>query len=167
GGDRAPRGEVLREDRRGQAELDRVRPPERLVEIRDAVEGGHGPEHLLAREVCVVAYALEDGRRNHEAVLVSAAAAGDHRAALRAAALDRGEDVAELRLVDDRPDLGLGIRRIADLAAGDAVEEPAAEVVVDRVLDVDSPRRRALLAGRPEGAGVGGFDGGVELRVRE
>ena len=40
-----------------------------------------------------------------------------------------------------------------------------AELVVDAVLDVDAPGRRALLAGRPERAGVGGLDGAVEVGV--
>src|SRR5881397_1866684 len=52
-------------------------------------------------------------------------------------------------------------------SSSDPLEELAAEVVVDLVLDIDASRRRALLPGRPEGAGVGRLDGGIELRVGE
>ena len=75
------------------------------------------------------------------------------------------EDVVHLLLVHERADLGLGIGRIADLAALDALQQPAAELVVDRRLDVDAPRRGALLARRPERARVGGLDRTAEVGV--
>ena len=39
------------------------------------------------------------------------------------------------------------------------------EVVVGLVLYVDPARGRALLSGRPEGAGIGRFHGAVEVGV--
>ena len=143
----------------------RVRPLDRLVERREAVERRHGAEDLLARELGVVGEALEHGRRDQVAVVVGALAAREHGAALGRAPLDRGEDLLHRALVDDRPDLRLGVGRIADLAGRDAREQLLAERVVDGVLDEDAPRRRALLARRPERAGVRRLDRPVELGV--
>ena len=86
-------------------------------------------------------------------------------AALLPSALDRVGHLRELRLVDDRPDLDLRIERVADLPAGDALEQSVAELVVDAVLHVDAPRCRALLARRPESAGVGRLRRPAEVGV--
>ena len=80
---------------------------ERLVEIGEAVEGRDRPEDLLAREESVVGEALEQRRREQVGLVVQALAAREHRAAVGLAALDAREDLRQLALVDDRPDLGL------------------------------------------------------------
>ena len=144
----------------------RVRPLDRLVEGGEPVERRDRAEHLLAGEVRVVGDVLEDGRRDEVALAVAALASRQHRAALVAPPLDRGEDVVARALADERADLGLRVGRVADLARGDAREELLAEGVVHGLLDEDPPRRGALLAGRPERARVGGLDGAVELGVR-
>jgi hypothetical protein len=81
------------------------------------------------------------------------------------AAGDAGKHLVELLLVHDRPtSVGRvgGVRRRRHGRSGRA---GARELVVDAVLDVDAPGGRALLAGRPERAGVGGLDRAVEVGV--
>src|SRR5207248_10902856 len=124
-------------------------------------------EHLLAREEAFVAHVFEDRRRDQVAVVVDAYPAREHGAALLPAALDRSNDVVELALVDDRTDLDVRVEWVADLPAFDAGEQLLLERVVDGVLHVDAARGRALLSGRPEGAGKRRLDRAVELGVGE
>src|SRR5438132_144501 len=56
-------------------------------------------------------------------------------------------------------------RPVADATALDPGQQLLLERVVDLVLDVDAARRRALLAGRPEGARVGRLGCAVEVGV--
>src|SRR5205823_2028640 len=98
-------------------------------------------------------------------LIVAARAARDDGAALTTTTLDRGKDILELRFADDGTDLGRRVERVADLAALDACEERVAEPAVDGVLDVDAARCGALLAGRPESAGVRRLDGTAEVCV--
>src|SRR4029079_14014686 len=135
----------------------------RLVEAGVAVERGHRAEDLRARELRVVPESFEDGRRDEVALLVGPLATGEDVAAVTPRALDRPEDVVEGALVHHRADLDLGIRRVAEPDGGHACEHLVAERVVDSVLHEDPTRRRALLPGRPERAGVRGLDGAVEL----
>ena len=86
-------------------------------------------------------------------------------AALASPALDRGEDVLERALVDERADLGRGVGRVADLARARRARGASRGTRRTRVLHEDPSRRGALLAGRPERAGVRGLDGAVELGV--
>ena len=159
------RVEVTGVDRGGEPERHGVRALDRLVERPVPVERRHRAEDLLAREVRVVGDVLED-RGRHEVPLAVALAAREDAAALGAAALDRGQHVLHRALVDEGADLRLGIRRVADAAGRDPRQERVAKRLVDVLLDEDPPRRRALLARRPECAGVGRLDGPVELRVR-
>ena len=131
-----------------------------------AVQRRHRAEHLLAGELGVVREPLEDGRREQVAVVVPTLAAGQNAAARLSCSLDRSENVLQRALVHQRADLDLGIGRIADLP-GPTREQALAELVVDRVLDEDAPRRRALLTGRPECAGVRGLDRAVESASAE
>src|SRR5262249_46534079 len=73
--------EIAGEDRRGQAERNRVRARDRLVERGEAIERGHRTEHLFAGELRVVGKALDDGRRDEIALVVGAPAAREYRAA--------------------------------------------------------------------------------------
>ena len=57
-------------------------------------------------------------------------------------------------LVDDRADLCVRIGGIADAARVDPLKQPAAELLVDRILDIDPARGGALLPGRPERARI-------------
>src|SRR5438876_1233192 len=97
------RFEVLREDGRGEAELDGVRPAQPFVEVADSVERRHRPEHLLARQERVVADALEDRRLDHIPGLVGAPAAGDHLAAFAATARTRGSPTMALPTCEPEP----------------------------------------------------------------
>src|SRR6266542_6449805 len=53
-------GETGGEDRRREAVLDRVRPPQRLVQVGEAVERRHRAEDLLAGEERIVGEAFEE-----------------------------------------------------------------------------------------------------------
>ena len=160
------RGEARREDRSRKPELDGIRTSQRVLQVRESVERGDRAEDLLAGEEGVVGDALEERRLEQVGlVVVGAPAAGEHRSALRLSALDPGEHLLELLLVDDRADLGRRVVRIADDTALHPGQQPAAEVVVDRLLHINPASRGAFLSGRPERAGVGQLDGAVEVRV--
>ena len=79
-------------------------------------------------------------------------AAGDQLRAFLLADADVVEVLLELRLVDDRADVGAGLERIVDLELGQPLGQRGDESVVDALAD-DQPRRRgAALAGREERA---------------
>src|SRR6185503_5516089 len=106
---------------------------------------------------------LEDGRRDEVALRGGPLAPREDAAAVTRRSREGAEGLLERTLVHHRADLDLGIRRVADLAGSDTSEQLLAERVVDGVLHENPPRRRALLPGRPERAGVRGLDGTVEL----
>ena len=156
---------VAGEDRGGEPELHRVRPRDRLVERRVPVERRHGAEDLLAGERRGLGDVLEDRGGDQVALVVRARAArGTVPPSERACSIAPMTSV-EGRLGDERPDLGLRVGGVADLAGCDPREQLVAEGVVDVVLDEDAARRGALLPGRPERAGVGRLDRAVELGV--
>ena len=66
-------------------------------------------------------------------------------------------------LVHHRPELGVGIQRIADLHALDALDEAARELVVDRAHDVDALDADAHLPGVGERAVHEALDRPVEV----
>ena len=140
-----------RPDRRGQP-VGRVvgepRAPRRSPSTRCSVV--IGPNSSVQAISRLERRVLDQRRRHVEAAVVPGAgeplAAGEHPRAGVSRALDRGEHVLELALVDHRAEV---VARRRARRAGPRVRSSSsvAELVVDRVEDDDPAARRAALAG--------------------
>jgi hypothetical protein len=106
-------------------------------------------------------------RGRHEIAVVAAVlAAGEQFPALSTTVLDRLEHRVELMPVDERPELGARVGRVADDRPAHPLEQPLPELVVDVLLDEDAPRRGALLSRGDKRPGVRGLDGPPQVGVR-
>src|SRR6185503_15614183 len=143
---------VLRVNRRGEAERRVVRQRHRLVEALHPVEARNRPEQLAARDLVVRPDVFDDGRRDKVPRAVCGSreplAAGEHRGARLLRPRDRREHAAHLLFVDDRP----VVVRVAatDLQRSRRLDEHRLEPFVDRIEDDDAAARGAPLAGVAE-----------------
>jgi hypothetical protein len=158
--------ERAREDRGREPVLDVVGAGQGLVERREAEQRGHRTEDLPACEVRRGADILEEGRLHEIAVVAAVLAAGEQFPALSTTVLDRLEHRVELMPVDERPELGARVGRVADDRPAHPLEQPLPELVVDVLLDEDAPRRGALLSRGDKRPGVRGLDGPPQVGVR-
>ena len=151
------------EDPRLEPVAGRVGEGDPLLERLVGRDRAHRPEDLLAGDLHVGGDVREHGGLDQPVLL----AAGEHGRAARPGLLDPGDDPLLRVGVDHRPDVGLLVRRVADLERLDLGDEARDEVVVGGAADVDPLHGDAALPG--EGEGVAGelrrglLDVGVRL----
>ena len=141
--------EVACEEAGLEAEVAVVDPVQRLVEVAEPIQDGHGPERLLAYDGGVPGHVLEERRVEEGALPLPAAedaGAGVH------GVLDPAVQTRRLLLRDHRPDVRLLLPRVSlhELARGR--DQAVAEGVVDLFVDEDPLDADAALAGLVEGA---------------
>src|SRR6266540_2773331 len=144
----APVG-VAGDDPRRQPVVGVVGPAHRRLRAVDHLDGGDGAERLQLRQLAVGRHVREQGRLEAAAHPL---AAGEHAGALGDRVRDATGHRLERALVDQRPDHGAVLARVADLEPGRLGGEPAHELLGDRPVDDDAPGRHADLALVEEGA---------------
>jgi hypothetical protein len=144
--------DVLRVNRRRQAEGRVVGQRNRFLEILDPVETGDRTEQLAARDFIVRPDMLHDCRRDEVAVPIARArqplAAGEHCRARLLRALHGREHVGHLLLVDDRS-VVIGVAGPHPQLHG-RIDEHRLEPVVHGIEHDDAASGRAPLAGVAE-----------------
>lgn len=158
-------GHVTRPDRPGQAVLRRVGQP---YGVRLVVEGQHHgdrSEDLVDGDRGVRRHPGEDGRRVPEPRAVGRRsedgpyAVGQH--------VHEPAHALPLDGRDQRPHLGLLVRRVADHHGRDGRCQQVEEAVVDRALDQDAGPGAAVLAGVVQEGHRGGGRRGLQVGVGE
>src|SRR6185436_11632896 len=111
----------------------------------------------------------EDRRLDEQAgAQIRAALSAEHAArALLLGDPDVIDDLLELRPRRDRPDLGVGERRIAQLRGADEGDQLLEELVVDASLQQEARARLAALAGRRENPRDHTLDRLIEIGIVE
>ena len=132
-------GHVARPDCRGEAEVGGVGAANELVGIFEAEHREDGAEDLLAGDRHRVADIRKHRRLDEEALRAVPLPAGGTRRPLALPGFDVAENLVELRLVDLRPLLGVGMKRITDAPLPRQLHDALHEGIVDRVLD-EQPR---------------------------
>ncbi len=157
--------DVARPDRGGEA-VDRVvRDGDRLVLVDERDRGEDGAEDLLARDPHVVRDCVEDRRLDEVAAALRSRllTAQVKACTLPFARLDVAEHALELRPVDERAHLRLGVERVAGAdGLGDA-HDSLEEIVLQRLVHEEPRAGIADLALVVEDAPGGGLGRGVQV----
>ena len=142
-----------------EPELRAVGELDRRVDVRDAVEGGHRTEHLLAVHAHLRGDAGQHGRRVVEAGSLGRGAAAERPGSLGHRVGDEVLDVFALLLGGERADVGAVQHRVADGLGRHLFGEQALELVVDRVVHDEALGVDAGLAVVQQARGGAGFGG--------
>src|SRR3954469_8816530 len=137
--------DVLRVDVGDQAVLGVVRRGDRLVLVGEAAHRRDRAEDLLAQQLGPVGDVGEHGGLVEVAGAVDALAADEHLRPLAHRVLDEVGDLGALVVVDERPDLDVGLGAAADLQIADLRGQLLGERVGDLARDVEAVGRRARL----------------------
>src|SRR6185436_2007721 len=114
--------------------------------VAERNHGEHGPEDLFLRDTHGIVRAREHRRLYVVAALLCRAAADRNLDALAARHAEVAEHLFDVRGMDQRPELRIGIERMTDLDLAYALDEALREFVLDGLLHEQPARRRAALA---------------------
>jgi hypothetical protein len=158
---------VVRPKVGGQAVAHVVRERERVLFVGERDHGEHGPEDLLLRH----AHAIVRGREHRRLYVVAAlrrrGAADRNRRALGARDVEVSKHLLDVVGMNQRPDLGGGIDRVADLDRAHARRKPLRELALDGFVHEQAARRRAALAVQAVDHEHDGVERPLQVRVVE
>src|SRR5690606_9439132 len=143
--------EVARPQRRRQPVLHRIGQVQGLVLVREGLQRDDGPEDLLPVAGGVRPQARDHGRLDEPARPVECVPAAQHAAAFLPRLRDRGGDLVEVRLRDQRAQLRIRVDRIADAQRAHVFDEGLGELAFDAALDQDARAAQADLPAVLEG----------------
>src|SRR5439155_12918482 len=95
-------------------------------------------EDFLLQDAALAREAGDDGWLDEIAGAIDAAAAGDDRPALGPSQIDIAQHLLQMRLADQRADVGALLQGIADAQAFRGFHKPLDELLVDRSLHEDA-----------------------------
>ena len=130
-----------------QPVADGVRLAHGVLLVRERSDRHHRTEDLFLGDPHLLVDACEDGRGIEGALPVRRLPARDDLRPVLAPGLDVAVHLVTVLRGDERPDLRLGLERIADLEAVGRVGEGGDEILVERVLDEHARAGLAALAG--------------------
>ena len=150
-----------------EAEGTVIGKPDRLIEIRDAGDGGNGAETFLLHDRHIRRAAGEDGRFIEPAdrFALRDFPAENNGCTLSPGILDKPDHLVTRSLAHQRADLGSG-QAIADAQAAGFSRKFLDEGIVDAIDHEETLRRCADLARKMEGGGDGTGSGNIERRMR-
>ena len=130
----------------GEAELDVVGPPNRLVLIGEALDGDHRAEDLVLDRLIVLLHAGDDRRLVEEPTGTLAVTAGEQPGVV-GQPVDHAADPLELVGVVERAVEDVRVVRHASLRSLGLFGQRGAEIVGDPCTDQHTGSRGAVLAG--------------------
>ena len=139
-------GDIRGPDRRRQAVGAVVRERDALGLAVERQNHEHRAEHLALHDLRRLGRTHEQGRRVVRARSIDRVSAHERLSALGDGTGHEPLDTRAVRLRDERPDVGLGVHRIAGHHPGERIAQRGDAVVVHRALEVDARRGGAVLS---------------------
>src|SRR5690606_2204619 len=159
--------EVAGPQRGREPVLHRIGQLQRLVFVFEGLQGGDRAEDLLPVAGRVRPEACDHGRLDEPARPGECMAAAQHAAAFRACRRDRRGDLVEVRLRDQRAQLGVRVDRIAESQRAHVFDEGFGELAFDAALDQDARAAQADLTAVLEGRAHQGIHVRLPVAVGE